>query len=395
MYLYLASAVSLAALAIGAWHLATDVLLSAYQAALGAFISADYSLAILGDDARSALAAALIGAGGWIAHWHVFARGDRRSALRWAHLAIAALGGGVLVALAGFGFTLYAALQWAADAIDGSLADHFAAFPPALSAVAVGYAFWLYYKKQGWDEASERAYAVQSIEPVSQLARIYTLTATAIGIVAIGLGLAALAETFLITLAERAGADMSYRYAPELRDRLAYILAMLVVGCPTWWSSWRLAQSLASDDPPVERIAAARKIYTLGVLCLGLLALLGGGSAALYTLLSDLLEANLSAQTLLGLALPMSAVLPPAVILPYHWLVYRQDRAFEPERDPEEDAPLPPASASAAELAAALMDALEEARQAKREAREARASEAEAQEIIRDLRRRLEDAGGG
>ena len=394
MYLYLASAVALAALAIGAWHLASDVLLSAYQAALVAFISADYSLAILGDDARSALAAALIGAVGWTTHWHIFARGDRRSALRWAHLVIAALGGGVLVALAGFAYGAYIALQWAAGAANGALADHFAAIPTSFSAIAVGACIWLYYKKQGWDEATERAYVVQSIEPVSHLARVYALTVAAIGIVAIGLGLAALAEAFLVTLAERAGAAMSYRYAPELRDRLAYILALLIVGCPSWWSSWRLAQSLASDDPPVERIAAARKIYTLGVLCLGLLALLAGGSAALYALLSDLLEANLSAETLLDLASPMSVVLPPAVILPYHWLVYRQDRAFEPERGAEEAA-VPPASESAAELAAALMDALEEARQAREEAREAREREAEAQGIIRDLRRRLEEAGGG
>lgn len=327
MYLYLASATALAALGIGAWHLAGAVLLDIYRAAFGAPLWAE-SRGVLGDETRSALAAALVGAAGWIAHWRMFARDDRRSVLRWAHLLIAALGGGFGAALIGFGFALHAALQWAAGAVaDGSLSDHFASLPESLSAVAVGAAIWMYHKRRAWDEALE------SIAAARRIARIFALAATAMGIVAIGLGLAALAETFLTALAELAGADMAYYYGPDLRDSLAYILTMLAIGCPVWWTSWRLAQSLASDDPPAERTAAARKVYTLGVLCLGLLALLGGGSAALYALLSDLLEANLSAETLLDLALPMSAVLPPAVILPYHWIIYRQDRAFEPEED--------------------------------------------------------------
>ena len=332
MYLYLASAVALAALAIGAWNLAGAALLDIYRAAFGAPSPAD-GLAILGDETRSALAAALVGAVGWIAHWFIFARGDRRSVLRWAHLLIAALGGGFAVALIGFAAALYAALQWAAGAADSSLADHFAELPKPLAAVAVGACLWQYHRKRGWAEASETAHFVQSAEPVSAAARIYALALTAIGLVAVGMALAALAETSLVALAERAGADMAYYYGPDLRDRLAYILTLLAVGCPVWWTSWRLARSLASDNPHVERTAAARKVYTLGVLCLGLLALLGGGSAALYTLLSDLLDANLSAETLLDLALPMSAVLPPAVILPYHWIVYRQDRAFEPDEE--------------------------------------------------------------
>lgn len=328
MYLYLASATALAALGIGAWNLAGAALLDIYRAAFGAPLWAE-SRGVLGDETRSALAAALVGAVGWIAHWFIFARDDRRSVLRWAHLLIAALGGGFGAALIGFGFALHAALQWAAGAVDGSLSDHFASLPESLSAVAVGAAIWMYHKRRAWDEALE------SIAAARRIARIFALAATAMGIVAVGLGLAALAETFLVALAERAGADMAYYYGPDLRDRLAYILTMLALGCPVWWTSWRLARSLASDDPQAERTAAARKVYTLGVLCLGLLALLGGGSAALYALLSDLLEANLSAETLLDLALPMSAVLPPAAILPYHWIVYRQDRAFEPE---EEDA---------------------------------------------------------
>ena len=341
MYIYLASAVALAALALGAWHLASAVLLSAYQAAVGAVgapVSAESPLAILGDDARSALAAALIGAAGWATHWLLFARYDRGSVLRWAHLALAAVGGGMVATAVGFGFALYAAMLWAANAVDGSVSDHFASLPESLSAVAVGYAVWTYHKRRAWEESRASALSVQSVEPVRQASRIFAMSMATIGVVAVGLALAALAETSLTALAERAGADMSYRSAPELRERLAYILTLVSIGVPAWWPSWRMAQSFASEDPPVERTAAARKVYTLGVLCLGLLALLGGGSAALYTLLSDLLSANLSAETLLDLALPMSAVLPPAVILPYHWLVYRQDRAFEPdEGDAESD----------------------------------------------------------
>ena len=325
MYLYTASAVALAAAALGVAILARVVLLDGYQTALGITLE-EGGIDALGVEARSALAAALVGGVGWTTHWLMFARGDRGSVLRWAYLLIAALGGGFGAMVVGFGYGLYAAMQWAADAVEGSLAEHLATLPTSMVVIAVAAAIWRHHRNRIWPEAGWSSLALA-------LARIYMLALAAMGLFAVALALAAVADALLLALAERGGAPFMREFDNwGLRDRLAYIVTLLSIGCPLWWISWRQAQEFASEDPQTERDAPVLRMYALGVLCLGLMALIGGASAALYTFLSDLLaDGALSAATLRDLALPMSAVLPPAVILPYHWIVYRRERAFEPE----------------------------------------------------------------
>ena len=330
MYLYLASAAFLALLALGAFSLARFALAEGYQAAFGVSPERDAYIPP-GAEARTALAALLVGCAAWTAHWLMFAAGDRRSVLRWAHTFIAALGGGAALALAGGAYALYSVLQWATGAADGSTARHFAeptATAPAMIAVAAG--IWLYHRNRMWAEARESPRGI---------ARIYALGLAAIGLFFIALSVAAVAETAFSALGELWDADVRGADFRDVREGVAYMLATLAFGAPVWWFAWRLARAFASENPQVERAATARKVYILGVLCLGMMALIGGSSAALFVLLRDLLDASVSTGTLFDLALPMSAVLPPAVILPYHWAVYRQDRAFYPEDADAEAAP--------------------------------------------------------
>ena len=339
MYLYLASAVALAMAALGVAILARVILLDIYQAAVGVALSEE-GLSAFGDEARSALAAALVGGAGWAAHWLMFARGDRRSVLRWAYILIAALGGGFAVMLSAFGFAAFAVMQWAMDAVEGSLADHLAILPTSLVVIIVAVVIWRYHVDRMWKETT--------VERAPLLARIYMMALSAMGLVAVALALAGIADLALRALADLGGAENAYTRGGGLdfRDRLAYILTLLALGCPVWLTSWRGERAFAEEFPRPEP-APVRKMYALGILCLGLLALIGGASGALFVFLSDLLaDGALSAETLLDLAYPLSAVLPPAAILPYYWMVYRRERAFEPELD-EDAAPAPPVEAGA------------------------------------------------
>ena len=121
MYLYLASAAFAAMLAMGAFTLIHVGIGEGYQAAFGAAPNRDIYFS-QSDEALTALAAALVGCAAWAAHWLMFAAGDRRSVLRWAHILIAALGGGAALALAGGAYALYAVLRWAIGAADVSAA---------------------------------------------------------------------------------------------------------------------------------------------------------------------------------------------------------------------------------------------------------------------------------
>lgn len=319
MYIYLASAVALAMAALGVGILARAVLLDIYQAALGVTLPEE-GLSAFGEEARAALAAALVGGAGWAAHWLKFAKGDRRSALRWAYLLIAALGGGFGAALIGVGFAVFALMLWSAGGVEGSLAEHFATLPSSLVVVLIAAVIWRYHVGRSWPESGWGA-------PL--LARIYMLALSAMGLAALALAAAATADALTLALAELAGAEEAYTRGGgwELRHRVAYIMTLLSLGGPAWGTAWRQSQKYASEYPQTERVG---KMYALGVICVGLLALIGGASATLFVFLNDLLaDGALSAGTLLDLSLPISALLPPALILPYHWIVYRRDGAFE------------------------------------------------------------------
>ena len=82
-----------------------------------------------------------------------------------------------------------------------------------------------------------------------------------------------------------------------------------------------------------ERTSLPRKLYVLGVLCLGLLSLVGGASATLFVFLRDLLAVDMSMDTIHDLATALAVVLTIAIIIPYHWIVYRKDRELEPDTE--------------------------------------------------------------
>ena len=92
--------------------------------------------------------------------------------------------------------------------------------------------------------------------------------------------------------------------------------------------------------PKSERTALPRKLFVLGVLCLGLLSLVGGATSTLFIFLRDLLDVDLSASTLRDLATGLAVFLTALLIIPYHWVIYRQDRELEP------DTPEPPLHAA-------------------------------------------------
>ena len=115
---------------------------------------------------------------------------------------------------------------------------------------------------------------------------------------------------------------------------------MLAIGIPVWWTYWRRIQSAASADPLLEKTALPRKLYVMGVLCLGLLALVGGATSTLFIFLRDLLDAEMSANTLRDLSTSLAVSLTALFVIPYHWVIYRQDRELEPDTQDQPPAPV-------------------------------------------------------
>ena len=330
LYLYLASALGVAMLAGGAGFLLHVFLLEGYSAAFEASVVGSGGGGLWRDTARSALSVAVVGGAIWWAHWGVIASGDRGSALRWVYLFAACIGGGVITALVGLGVMLDTLLTWVLGASSDPAGSHFRAAPDGLAALAVGVAMWVYFRHRMTIESADHESA--------HVDRTYDLLIAGIGLFALSIASVSILDTLFKLLAETSpvvlGDDVDWRI------QVSTTLTTLAIGAPAWWIHWRRTQSAAHESPEVERTALPRKLFVLGVLCLGLLALVGGATSTLFIFLRDLLDVDLSASTLRDLATGLAVFLTTLLIIPYHWVVYRQDRELEP------DTPEPPLHAA-------------------------------------------------
>ena len=149
------------------------------------------------------------------------------------------------------------------------------------------------------------------------------------GLVVLAIATASVFDTSIRLFTE--GFSATLQGEVQWRFRVALILTLAAVGLPAWWRHWRRIEAAATDDPVNERTSLPRKLYVLGVLCLGLLSLVGGASATLFVFLRDLLAVDMSMDTIHDLATALAVVLTIAIIIPYHWIVYRKDRELEPD----------------------------------------------------------------
>lgn len=328
LYHYLASALGIAMLASGVGFLIYFTLNEGYSAAFAVDITGTERL--WGDAARTALSVSLVGGLIWWTHWFRFSYGDRSSVLRWIYLFAATVGGGTVASLVGAGVVIYASISWFLGAAGDAARSHFDDVPAGIATVAVGVTLWVYHRRRMITESSEReAFHVD---------RSYDLLIAAIGLVTVAFASGAVLDTFFRLISDSTSLVMVV--SVQWRERLALILTLFLIGTPVWLAHWRRIQLPALANPEVERVALPRKLYVMGVLCLGLLALVGGASSTLFIFLRDLLDAELSANTLRDLSTGLSVVLTALLVIPYHWVQYRQDRELEPDEPESVEAPL-------------------------------------------------------
>ncbi len=325
LYLYLASALGLAMLASGVGFIVYFVLNEGYSAAFAVKLSGPERL--WGDAARTALSVSLLGGVIWWTHWIKFASVDRSMVLRWIYLFIATIGGGTIASLVGAGIVIYALLSWFLGAASEGAASHFEDVPAAIATLAVGVVLWVYHRRRMISESSNTE--------TLHVERCYDLLISAIGLLTVAFAAGTVFDTFFRLISDTSPVVV---VTVGWRERLAIILTLFLVGTPVWLAHWRRVQLPALDNPEVERVALPRKLYVMGILCLGLLALVGGASSTLFIFLRDLLDAELSANTLSDLSTGLSVVLTALLVIPYHWVIYRQDRELEPDiPDPAEE----------------------------------------------------------
>ena len=316
-YLYLASAVTLVLAAASTAQIIHGILFEAYENMTAAVVLRRLELGLGAHWLRESLPIVLVAAPVWAAHWLYFARGDIGSVLRQLYVNVLAVFGGIVTILTALGFLIHGTLVWLFGVPDEAFASsHFRFVPGALASIIVGSAVLVHHWLVSAGDVRTRdvqaavvrrsyAYALAGIGLIVLASAVVTLVVTAVGLVESGGDVIA-------------GSD-------AWRNALALGFTMAALGAPLWGGYWTWVQRGVAAGGPAERSALPRRILISAALGAGMLALLGGFSHLTFVLFREILDGDLA--VVLGDAKgSIGVIAAAAVFLPYHWLVYRDDR---------------------------------------------------------------------
>ena len=313
VYLYFGAVVGLGAIASGLGGVIAQALFAAYEALF--LEEAVGDLDPRWENLRSAFALALVGGAAWYWHWIRQARHDARTTLWHVYLFLWGILGGVVVAVVGSAFALFAALEWALDASDGSAAEHFEDLPAAFAAVIIGVAGW------GYHRLVQREHG--AIGGISEPERVYRYLVAAAGLVTLAGGLTALLVLGIEGLTPEADV---LRESGWWRSPLAAVLTLIAIGAPLWLYYWfGLQRAIATGDRHA-RAALSRRVFIFGVFGVAGLVALTDLVFVLFRLLEATLEGALRQDTVFDVRWSIAIVLSAGAVSAYYWLVLREDQ---------------------------------------------------------------------
>lgn len=329
VYLYLVSLTALAMFATGMGNVVNWILLGGYDALFSDSVLTPSGAGIWRPAFVTMLSIAIVSGSIWASHWLYFARRDYGSMLRQIYLYVFAILGGMVTMLIALGIILLSLFE----SIVGvpffeSASVHFRHIPGAIASLGAGFGLWAYH----WAAVTRESET--SIEEAQGAQRAYAYILSAMGLVALVVGIGIISNTALTAISEStrsvvAGHDI-------WRSSLAASITLAIIGLPLWGYYWRMAQSRVDEFGYSERVSLMRRVFLVGLLGAGVLALLGSVSALLFFVLKDILDASVGLSTFRDIRPAFAIIVAAIVFLPYYWKVYQADRQeIEAEVSPE------------------------------------------------------------
>lgn len=322
-YVYVTSLYGLVLLLVGLGIILRHLFAQAYDALSSTQVLLPGQGALWNGATQTALAIFLVGGVYWWWHWHRVAQDDINSVLRQVYLHFFAILGGAVTVVVTLNILLFRALQLALDEPDA--ADQFQFLPGALAALIVGGGLWGYHRAVVKQESREAVVGLRAAE------RVYGYLLAALGLGTLATALVMLFGVMIGVIVPQAGESLVR--GDWWRNPLALAVSLSLVGAPLWGFYWFGVQRAAGASIE-ERSALSRRIFIYLVLGAAVLAALGNLSAILFMFLRDLLEGQLSAQTVQDIKWSVGVILTAGAISVYYWLIFQEDRRAFPE--PEE-----------------------------------------------------------
>jgi preprotein translocase subunit Sss1 len=273
-------------------------------------------VATTGDDLRRLAPIVAVAALAWWWYWLRHAVHDKRTNLWHAYVLLGGVLPGLMITLVAVGIGVFAVLEWAFGAPEGSTADHFSVLAAAFSAAVVGGSVLAYHRS-----LIRRVGAGAR----SEVVRVYEYLVAATGLAATAVGIAMLIVAFIQAIVPDAVAETG-----TAGDAVLLAVTLLLIGAPVWARSWSRVQRLARKESD-EASSPSRRIYLIGLFGVGGLTAIISLIVILAISIEDILEGTAGWETLFAIRVPLALLLTVGVIAGYHWLVFRRDRAMTRE----------------------------------------------------------------
>ena len=309
------SLIGLVAIAVAVGSILNSFLSSIYEQ-----ISDTTLVAGGGDDLKRAVIGLVIGGAVWFRYWYLTYGRMGRDGLWQTYVLMAGVLAGLVTMLVGLTVTLFSAIDWFFGGASGSAARHFDGVPGTLATLGVGWAIWSYHRSiLHADRPTAR----------SEADRVYEYLVAAVGLFAAAAGLA----TVLVAVIESlVPGGLAARDAGETSTLMAAI-AVLIVGIPVWWRTWRQIQRLRIAQPAIELSSPTRRIYLFALFGLGGVTALISLLSLTVTALEDLFDSRFGSETIYSVRVQIALVITVGAIAAYHWSIRKEDQQDAPAVD--------------------------------------------------------------
>lgn len=249
----------------------------------------------------------------WTVYWLKTAAKSEKSTLLNVYLLIVVVGGSLIAAVSTLSTGLYQVLVWfIGSPIEKTLTAHFQNTPTLFAVVVVVLLAWWYHRN---------FLSLGSSKGRGEIERTYDYLLAGIGLVAATAGITAVSvaifEGFLNT---------SLIPANSAINTLLAAITFLFVGGPVWILYWNRIQKNVNQGDLEEITSQARKFYLFLIFGLGAIAAVISLITVVFFILEDILESNVTTETLRQMRYAVSILFSTSLVSGYHWSLFKNER---------------------------------------------------------------------
>ena len=311
IYIYLTSLIGLIMAANGLGTILHSLFESSYDSIAGVQTLLETQNATFSENVRNHFSIAITGILLWALHWLVLGNRKHTSRLKSAYVYACTIFGGGITFLVGILLLLFTCLAVILG-VQNEPGD-IGPIPGGLTLVIVGMVLFAYHYNI---IKSPNRHEISAQNGSQILDYSFSFIALIIGATGI-----AILTNLILTSVTGSGNEIVTE-ENSWRESTAFGLSSLILGASLWWYTWRYR------IPKLVSIKEETKVvFFTGVVGIGILVSVPSLASLIFFLIKFLLSEDTLVSAIRSSRIPLSVLAASSLIVPYHWLNLRNERA--------------------------------------------------------------------